>query len=54
MKGYLKERGFGGTLVSDVKGFFQFGHKTKFMYKVKRAIIALSKKTCKIKKVQEN
>ena len=43
MKGYLKARGFGGTLVSDVKGFFQFGHKRDFMYKVKRAMIALSK-----------
>ena len=43
VKGYLKARGFGGTLVSDVKGFFQFGHKRDFMYKVKRAMIALSK-----------
>jgi len=43
MKGYLKARGFGGTLVSDVKGFFQFGHKRDFMYKVKRAMVALSK-----------
>ena len=43
MKGYLKQRGYGGTLVSDLKGFFQFGHKRDFMYKVKRAMIALSK-----------
>ena len=43
MKGYLKQRGYGGTLVSDLKGFFQFGHKRDFMYKVKRAMIALGK-----------
>ncbi len=35
MKGYLKQRGYGGTLISDLKGFFQFGHKRDFMYKVK-------------------
>ena len=39
MKGYLKERGFGG-----VRGFFQFGHKTKFMHDTKRSIIALGKR----------
>ena len=43
VKGYLKDRGYGGTLLSDLKGFFQFSHKRDFMYKVKRAMIALSK-----------
>ena len=38
-KGYLKEKGFGA-----VRGFFQFGHKTRFMHDTKRLIIALSKK----------
>ena len=44
MKGYLKEKGFGG-----IRGFFQFGHKTKFMHDTKRVIIALSKKEKKLK-----
>jgi hypothetical protein len=43
VKGYLKSKGYGGTLLSDLKGFFQFSHKRDFMYKVKRAMIALSK-----------
>ena len=44
MKGYLKEKGFGG-----VRGFFQFGHKTRFMHDTKRVIIALSKKEKRLK-----
>ena len=44
MKGYLKDRGFGG-----VRGFFQFGHKTRFMHDTKRVIIALSKKEKRLK-----
>ena len=44
MKGYLKDRGYGA-----VSGFFQFGHKTKFMHDTKRAIIALSKKEKRLK-----
>ena len=44
MKGYLKDRGYGA-----VSGFFQFGHKTKFMHDTKRAIIALSKKRKRLK-----
>ena len=43
VRGYLKSKGYGGTLLSDLKGFFQFSHKRDFMYKVKRAMIALSK-----------
>ena len=39
MKAYLKDKGYGG-----VRGFFQFGHKTRFMHDTKRLIIALSKK----------
>ena len=43
VKGYLKAKGYGGSMISDLKGFFQFSHKRDFMYKVKRAMIALSK-----------
>ena len=44
MKAYLKEKGYGG-----VRGFFQFGLKTRFMHDTKRAIIALSKREKKFK-----
>ena len=44
MEGYLKSLGYGGTALGKLKGFFQFKHKTDFMVKVKRAMIALSRK----------
>lgn len=44
MEGYLKSLGYGGTAIGKLKGFFQFKHKTDFMVKVKRAMIALSRK----------
>ncbi len=44
MKAYLKDKGYGG-----VRGFFQFGHKTRFMHDTKRVIIALSKKEKRLK-----
>ena len=44
MEGYLKDLGYGGTAIGKLKGFFQFKHKTDFMVKVKRAMIALSRK----------
>jgi GH24 family phage-related lysozyme (muramidase) len=44
MEGYLKSFGYGGSVLGKLKGFFQFKHKTDFMVKVKRAMIALSRK----------
>ena len=44
MEGYLKSFGYGGSALGKLKGFFQFKHKTDFMVKVKRAMVALSRK----------
>lgn len=44
MKGYLKDKGYGGTFLSDVKGFFNFRLKAQFMRDTKRTMIALGNK----------
>ena len=43
MKGYLTKRGYGGTIIKNIKGFMNFDLKAQYMYEVGVAARALAK-----------